>query len=95
VQISARLQAERLVQVSIRDTGCGIPASSLPHIFERFYRVEASRTRRGAGLGLTIAQSIAHAHGGNIAVHSILNAGTTFTVTLPTGDLRSTVRKLS
>jgi heavy metal sensor kinase len=86
VWIGATRQSERLIQVTIRDTGCGIPADSLPHIFERFYRVEASRTARGVGLGLTIAQSIAHAHGGNITVHSILNTGTTFTVTLPTED---------
>jgi signal transduction histidine kinase len=54
----------------------------VPHIFERFYRAEASRTRRGAGLGLTIAMDIARAHAGTIQVESLVGAGTTFTILL-------------
>lgn len=71
------------IEISIADTGQGIPAMDLPHIFERFYRVEKSRTARGSGLGLAIASQIAHAHGGAIEASSEPGAGTTFTVRLP------------
>jgi len=70
----------------VRDTGPGIPADELPRIFDRFYRVDAARTRSsgGAGLGLAISQEIAQAHGGRIEVSSEANRGTVFTVHLPT-----------
>ena len=78
------------LQVQVKDTGTGIPESALPHIFDRFYRVDPSRshsqdtsTSTGAGLGLAIAKAIVENHQGQIAVESILNQGTTFTVTLP------------
>lgn len=71
------------VEISIADTGSGIAAEHLPRLFDRFYRAEASRTTRGAGLGLAIAQEIIHAHGGTIAIESTPGAGTTATVTLP------------
>ena len=73
------------IQVSVSDTGIGIPADHLPHLFERFYRVEKSRSRSvgGTGLGLAIAQEIVHRHGGAIAAQSQVGQGTTFTVTLP------------
>ncbi len=75
--------------VKIKDTGVGIPAEDLPHIFDRFYRVDKARTRGqagqgGAGLGLAIAKWIAQAHGGNIDVSSEVGEGTTFTIILPT-----------
>ncbi|MFQ5804389.1 MAG: sensor histidine kinase [Candidatus Methylomirabilales bacterium] len=71
--------------VFVSDTGIGIPADGLPHIFERFYRVEPERPRseQGTGLGLSIARSIVEAHEGKISVHSTLGKGTTFTVLLP------------
>lgn len=69
--------------VVIADTGIGIATDQLPHVFDRFYRVEASRATQGAGLGLSIAQQIAHAHGSTITVQSATGAGTTFTVRLP------------
>lgn len=71
--------------VSVADTGEGIPEEDLPHIFDRFYRVDKARARRqgGVGLGLSIAHWIATAHGGRITVHSRLGVGTTFTVHLP------------
>ena len=71
--------------VSVADTGEGIPEEDLPHIFERFYRVDKARARAqgGAGLGLAIAQWIAEAHGGWITVRSALGQGTTFIVRLP------------
>lgn len=73
------------IDVRVIDTGNGIPAKHLPHLFKRFYRTEASRSSQigGTGLGLAIAQEIAHYHGGSIRVDSQLKQGTTFTVTLP------------
>jgi signal transduction histidine kinase len=70
----------------IRDTGPGIPAEDLPHIFERFYRAEKSRTRgktTGFGLGLSIAEWIVDKHGGRIEVDSKAMQGTTFCIWLP------------
>ena len=70
----------------VRDTGLGIPAEDLPHIFERFYRAEKSRTRSkvgGFGLGLSIAYWIVNRHGGQIEVDSAEGKGTTFCIYLP------------
>jgi len=72
-----------LIRVTITDMGLGIAAEHLPRIFNRFYRVDASRSTQGAGLGLTIALDIARAHGGTIEAGSTLGVGTTFTVLLP------------
>lgn len=90
VQVTAAVQAEQ-AQVTIRDSGPGIPAEHLPHLFERFYRVDKARSRQatnghsgsGAGLGLSIAQWLAQIHGGQIEVSSQVGRGTTFTVWLP------------
>ena len=71
------------LRVAISDTGVGISPAHLPHIFDRFYRADASRASRGTGLGLAIALEIAQAHGGTIKVGSRPGAGTTFTVSLP------------
>jgi two-component system phosphate regulon sensor histidine kinase PhoR len=69
----------------VRDTGEGIPYRDLPHIFERFYVVDRSRTRGsgGAGLGLAIVKGIVDAHGGSISAESMLGRGTAFTIRLP------------
>jgi signal transduction histidine kinase len=71
----------------VRDTGEGIPAQDIPHIFERFYRGDTSRSRNrstgGAGLGLAIAQGIVRAHGGDIRVESQVGKGTQFTFSIP------------
>jgi signal transduction histidine kinase len=84
VTVSARRTWQEIT-VSVSDTGPGIPAEHLPHLFERFYRVDSARARDtgGFGLGLAISHSIVQAHGGNIAVDSRPGRGTTFTVTLP------------
>jgi OmpR-family two-component system manganese-sensing sensor histidine kinase len=79
------------LRVSVSDTGIGIPESALPHIFDRFYRVDPARTHdkggvmpsTGSGLGLAIAAAIAQNHQGHIQVESKINQGTTVTVTLP------------
>ncbi len=74
---------EKLGIIAVKDTGIGIPQDELPLIFKRFYRCDRSRSRPGAGLGLTLVEAIVHAHRGRIAVTSKPNVGTTFTVTLP------------
>lgn len=74
------------LQVIIKDTGIGIPTEALPNIFDRFYRVDPSRTHRhrgGSGLGLAIAQAIVENHHGQIYLDSQINQGTTATVLLP------------
>ncbi len=75
-----------LLQVTIKDTGIGIPAGELERIFDRFYRVDTARSHQGnssSGLGLAIAQTIIQNHQGEITVTSIPNQGTTFSITLP------------
>lgn len=77
------------VTVAIKDTGIGIPKEKIPYIFDRFYRVDKSRSRQdgGTGLGLSICQWIVKAHGGSIEVESRPGEGTTFRVTFPTAPL--------
>jgi signal transduction histidine kinase len=84
VAVTARAVAEG-VQVDVVDTGEGIPAADLPHIFERFYRGEKSRSREtgGAGLGLAIARGFVEAHGGRIWVESEAGQGARFSFILP------------
>ena len=86
ITLSAADSAAEVV-FTISDTGIGIPPQDLPHIFDRFYRVDKARTRTadpgGAGLGLSIVQSIIHAHGGQINVTSQPNCGATFIIRLP------------
>ncbi|PID84796.1 MAG: hypothetical protein CSB13_11315 [Chloroflexi bacterium] len=94
---------DRNAQFVVSDTGLGIPPEDLPHVFDRFYRVDKARTRAqgGSGLGLSIAKWVAQAHGGDIYVESTVGKGTTFTVLLPalvptetavTDDAESTTR---
>jgi signal transduction histidine kinase len=73
------------VEISVRDTGNGIAAEHLPHIFKRFYRTDPSRARTtgGSGLGLAIVEQLVKAHGGNISVESEVGKGTCFTFTVP------------
>jgi signal transduction histidine kinase len=76
------------VEVSVVDTGEGIPAEDLPNIFERFYRVDKSRARAtgGSGLGLTIAKRLVEAHGGTIQAQSEGGKGSRFSFTVPVAD---------
>jgi heavy metal sensor kinase len=71
------------IVLTVSDTGTGISQNDLPHIFKRFYRCDQSRSQTGSGLGLSLAQAIAKAHGGSITVMSSPGKGSTFIVTLP------------
>jgi signal transduction histidine kinase len=75
------------VELSVRDTGTGIPEAELPRLFERFHRVEGARSRsfEGSGIGLALVHELVRAHGGRIRVESELGQGTTFFVLIPTG----------
>ncbi len=86
VTVSASVESQA-VTVSVTDTGDGIAPQHLPHLFERFYRVDAARSggRGGTGLGLAICRSIADAHGGTITLESAVGMGTTVRVRLPVG----------
>jgi two-component system heavy metal sensor histidine kinase CusS len=70
-------------QISVKDTGCGIPAEHLPRVFDRFYRIDSSRSPQGAGLGLALVKSIMDLHGGSAVVESEVDRGTTVSVTFP------------
>jgi signal transduction histidine kinase len=80
-------ELENTILLTVVDTGFGIAEAQLPHVFERFYRVEATRPRygppQGSGLGLSIAKSIAENHGGKISVTSQVGKGSTFIIELP------------
>lgn len=85
-KISLKLSSHgSTAELSVRDNGSGISMEHLPHVFDRFYRSESSRTRRsgGAGLGLSITKSLVEAHGGAIQVTSTPEEGTCFIITLP------------
>ena len=76
---------EKYIYIKVSDSGIGIPDVDLKHIFERFYRVDKSRSKEtgGIGVGLTIAKSIVEAHGGVITVLSKLGVGSEFMIQLP------------
>jgi signal transduction histidine kinase len=74
------------LEITVEDNGAGIPAEGLPHVFERFYQVDPSRTggvHHGAGLGLAIAHEIVRAHGGKMSVRSVVGQGSQFMVRFP------------
>ena len=85
ITLTAR-EEENGVRFTVSDTGTGIAAEHLPHIFEPFYRVPEPDRSAGAGLGLAIAKEIIEAHGGSIGVESGEGQGTTFSFILPRAE---------
>lgn len=79
--------AGSVVELAVSDTGIGIAEEELPHVFERFHRVESARARtyEGTGIGLALVQELVRLHGGSVRVESTLGRGSTFHVTIPTG----------
>lgn len=86
ISVAARPEPPGRVVFTVNDTGAGIPPEDLPHIFDRFFRVERSRAQQfgGSGLGLSICKLLVETMGGSISVQSIPGSGTAFTVNLPT-----------
>jgi CheY-like chemotaxis protein len=78
---------ESRVELSVRDTGVGIAPADLPRVFDRFHRAERTRARthEGTGIGLALVRELVAMHGGTIRVDSVVEQGTTFTVSIPTG----------
>lgn len=87
-EIALSLRSEQTqVELTIRDTGIGIPTAEIPHLFERFHRVEGARgrTQEGSGIGLALVRELVELHGGQVRVESQEGVGTTFLITIPTG----------
>ncbi len=87
-EITLRLRARADgVELTVTDTGTGIPDHELPHVFERFHRVEGARSRsfEGTGIGLSLVQELVRLHGGTVGVESVAGTGSTFYVSLRTG----------
>jgi two-component system phosphate regulon sensor histidine kinase PhoR len=84
VTVSASVEEDE-IRIDVADTGVGIPAESLPRIFERFYRVDKARSRElgGIGLGLAIVKHIIKGHGGRVEVKSAPGKGSVFSIFLP------------
>lgn len=92
-RVTCRVTSDRAgaLTVSVSDTGAGIPSEALPHLFERFYRVDRSRSRAegGTGLGLAIVKQLVEAHGGDVWAESAPARGTTIAFTLPAAEAKS------
>lgn len=82
VRLSARRDPARVI-LSVSDNGIGIPAEHLPHVFDRFYKADRSRSQSGSGLGLSIVKAIIERHGGTVSVRSTPHVETVFEVSLP------------
>ena len=82
IRVNAIAGADDVLEVSVADSGNGIPAEHLPHVFDRFWQADR-QGRAGAGLGLSIVKGIVEAHGGRIRVASVVGEGTTFSFTIP------------
>jgi signal transduction histidine kinase len=89
IELSARLQGEQIV-LSVKDSGSGIPAADLGHVFDRFTRVGTGRSREtgGFGLGLAVVKAIAEAHQGSVQVRSTVGRGSVFDLSIPAAEAR-------
>ena len=89
IRVAATARGEA-VEVSVQDSGPGIPAEALPYIFERFYRSDKARAREGggSGLGLAIARQLARAHGGELTAENAAEGGAVFRLRLPVDGSR-------
>jgi signal transduction histidine kinase len=87
IQVSVQQVGESM-ELSVRDTGVGIPEAELHHVFDRFHRVEGvqGRTSEGSGIGLALVQEMVKLHGGSVRVQSTYRQGSTFTVSIPLGN---------
>ncbi|MYM31343.1 response regulator [Duganella sp. CY15W] len=96
IRVSLR-SAGGQARLSVADTGSGIPHDQLPHLFERFHRVEGarSRTHEGSGIGLALVHDLVALHGGEIGVESVLGRGTVFSVALPLGSAHLPAEQLA
>ncbi len=95
--IDVRLEAaDGSARLTVHDTGVGIPSEELPHMFERFHRIELNRgrTHEGTGIGLALVKELVRLHGGTIAVESVFGKGSTFTVTIPMGKAHLDVGRI-
>ncbi len=90
--VSDKLEKDKVI-VSIADTGIGISKADLPHIFERFFKADKSRSSGGSGLGLAIAKHIVQAHGGEIWVESQEGKGSTFSFSIPLSHKYSNLKQ--
>src|SRR5205085_2077171 len=81
-------ERDGMFELSVKDTGTGIPAEALPRMFQRFYRVEGAtgRSHEGSGIGLALVQELVRVHGGTIEVKSAIGQGTEFAVRIPQGN---------
>ncbi len=86
-EIEVRLRrVGEAVELTVRDTGVGIATKDLPHVFERFHRVEGAKRRTHEGTGMALVYELTKLHGGEVKVESVEGQGTTFTVSIPTGS---------
>jgi signal transduction histidine kinase len=83
-----------MVRIDVADTGVGIPAHDLPHIWDRLYRGDQSRAERGLGLGLSLVRAIVTAHRGTVDVAAEPGRGTTFSVRLPADRESETITRV-
>ncbi len=96
ISVSIKIIETALVEIKVKDTGTGIPADSLSHIFDRFYQVDGSNTREyeGTGIGLALTKELVELHKGKITISSKEGEGSEFTIDFPLGDLNVETEKL-
>ncbi len=96
IVVSVRQDGDMAI-VAVADTGVGIPAAELPHVFERFHRIAGTpgRTHEGTGIGLAFVKELVGLHGGEVRVDSVAGRGTTFSISLPLGTRHLPLKRIS